>query len=222
MYMNMYTYICIYIYTHTYIYIYIYLYVYMYKYIWTCVSASHQALAGVLSGQPGFCGGRCLAGLCMCLARSLSLLSTDNAPYRSPLAISLDLSRCIYICTYIYMYIYIYMYFKHCQCTTPLSATSLSLSCCIYIYLYIFIYIYILQALTVHHTPLPCLCLHTSSAYRDSFGVSPHALAGVWSGEPGVCGVRDMHICIHLHLHIYTYVCIYHYTLKGCAVPCSA
>ena len=104
-----------------------------------------------------------------------------------------------------------YMYFKHCQCTTPLSATSLSLSCCIYIYLYIFIYIYILQALTVHHTPLPCLCLHTSSAYRDSFGVSPHALAGVRSGEPGVCGGRDMHIRIHLHLHIYTYVYIYHY-----------
>ena len=64
------------------------------------------------------------------------------------------------------------MYFKHCQCATPLSSTYLSLSRCIYIYLYIYIYIckymYILQALTVHHTPLPCLSLHTSSAYQNS------------------------------------------------------
>ena len=27
---------------------------------------------------------------------------------------------------------------------------------------------YILQALTVHHTPLPCLSLHTSSAHQNS------------------------------------------------------
>jgi len=69
---------------------------------------------------------------------------------------------------------------------------------------------------------------------RDSFGASPHALAGVRSGEPGVCGGRDaagvglpralflflflslyvhvcMHICIHLHPHIYTYLYIYIY-----------
>jgi len=56
-----------------------------------------------------------------------------------------------------------------------------------------------------HVTRLDPVCV------RDSFGVSPYALAGVRSEEPGVCGGRDMHICIHLHLHIYTYVYIYHY-----------
>ena len=98
-------------------------------------------LGGVLSGLPGFCRGRCLVGLCMCLARSLSLfpaLTTHLAALLSPsLSISFAVYIYIHIYTYIYTYIYIhmytYMYFKHFQCATPLSSTYLSLSRCIYI-----------------------------------------------------------------------------------------
>ena len=45
---------------------------------------------------------------------------------------------------------------------------SLYIHIFIHVYMYIYIYMYILQALTVHHTPLPCLSLHTSSAYQNS------------------------------------------------------
>ena len=52
---------------------------------------------------------------------------------------------------------------------TALLHISLSLAVYTYnLYTYICIYMYILQALTVHLTPLPCLSLHTSSAYQNS------------------------------------------------------
>ena len=53
---------------------------------------------------------------------------------------------------------------------TALLHISLSLNVYTYIHIYIYIciYMYILQALTLHHTPLPCLSLHTSSAHQNS------------------------------------------------------
>jgi len=161
-YIYMYIYICIYIYTHIYIYIYIYV---LHVYI-TRLERHPMHWVGSCRDCQDCAGGRCLAGLCMCLARSLSLPSTDNAPYRSPLAISLDLSRCIYTYTYIYICISSSVNAPH------RSPPHISLSRCIYIYSYIYIYIciymYILQALTVHHTPLPCLSLQASGAYQNS------------------------------------------------------
>jgi len=149
-YIYMYIYICIYIYTHIYIYIYTYMYYMCISLVWSVTPCTGWGPVGTARIVRG---GRCLAGLCMCLVRCLSLPSTDNAPYRSPLAISLDLSRCIYT----YTYIYIYMYFKHCQCTTPLSSTYLSLSMYIrifiYICIYMYIYVYTSSTNSAPHTP---------------------------------------------------------------------
>ena len=120
-------------------------------------------------------GGRCLAGLCMCLARSLSLPSTDNAPYRSPLAISLDLSHCIYIYTYIYIYIYI------CISSTvnaphrspPHISLSLAVYTYIYIYIDIYIYIYVYTSSTnsAPHTPSVSLSPHFQCAPKQRAGL---------------------------------------------------
>ena len=123
--------VCIYTYVYIYMYIHIHIYIYEYVYVHVYITRLERHpmhwLGGVLSGLPGFCRGCCLVGLCMCLARSLSLFpaltthltallspslcisSTVNAPHRSPPHISL--SRCTYI--YSYIYVYICIYFKH-------------------------------------------------------------------------------------------------------------
>jgi len=151
----------------------------MYIYICTCVYHSSGASPHALAGWGPVGTARILQGLLSCWfvhvprALSLSLPSTDNAPYRSPLAISLDLSRCIYI--YIHIYTYIYICISSTVNAPHRSPPHISLSLAVYtynlymyIYIYIYICMYILQALTAHHTPLQCLSLHTSSAYQNS------------------------------------------------------